>query len=92
MCYPRTEQPPPVQIQESMLILFLLLCFKQNRMENCRSQKPSHGKAEPGPGHSWSGKDGHTPAGSMTCVSDCEVVLALDQGAKGAELLPSGHS
>jgi len=80
---------PPVEIQESMLVLFLCLCFKQNRMENCSSQKPSHGKTEPSPGHSGSGKDGCAPAGSMTWVSDCEAVLAMDQGAKAAELLPS---
>lgn len=32
------------------------------------------------------------PQQGVTCVSGCEVVLAPDQGAKGAELLPSGRS
>lgn len=80
----------PVEIQESMLVIFLFLCFKQNRMENCGSQKPNHGKTEPSPGHSGSGKGGRTPTGSMSCVSDDEVILAPDQGAKGAE--PAGSS
>lgn len=61
-------------------------------MENCGSQKPSHGKTESGPGHSGSGKESHASMRSVTCVSDCEVVLAPDQGAKGTELLSSGSS
>lgn len=56
------------------------------------SQKLSHGKIKPGPGHSGSGKNNHVPMRSVTCVSHCEVVLASDQRAEGAELLSSGHS
>lgn len=73
---------PPVEIQESMLVVYLFLYFKQNSMENCGSQKSSLGQMEPGPEHLRSGKDGCTLTGSMICMSDSELVLALDQGAK----------
>ena len=55
-------------------------------------RSPAMAKQEPGPGHLGSGKESHAPTRSMTCVSDCKVVLAPDQEAKGAELLSSVSS
>lgn len=79
---PKNRAAPPVEIQQLMLVVYLFVYFKQNSMENCGSQKSSHGQMAPGPGHLGSGKDCCTLTESMIGMSDSELILALDQGAK----------